>query len=102
MFFNYLELVFKVTKGYKDFTYFSTPDAHITYEKYIAKGMFRPDLMPRCNEKREIRQFFNDLSNKYIDSFKNINMAIYASECFFESKQGQAIKQLRLKVIKKC
>ncbi len=100
LFFEYLEIVFKKTKGYKILTIFSEPNDQITYERYIAKGIFRPEFMPNCWEKTRLRKFFNYLSSKYIKDFTEINIAIYASECFFESKQGSSIKKIRIAKLK--
>ncbi len=95
LFFNYLESVFKITKGYRDFTKFSSPEDKNAYETYLTKGIFRPDLMVACKQKSDIRRFLNLISYKYAHKFKDINVSIYASECFFESKQGGTIRKLR-------
>ena len=95
MFYDYMEKVFKATKGYSDLTGFSTPKSHLSYEKYLAKGIFRPDFMPKCEARTVLRKFLNNLSSNHAQKFSNINVAIYASECFFESKQGKIIKGLK-------
>ena len=97
LFFTYLEKVFKATKGYRELTRFDSEDYGF-FQENISKGIFKVDLMPICFEKRDIIKFFNELSSKYSKLFDNINVSIYASECFFEAKQGKAINKIRLEI----
>jgi hypothetical protein len=97
LFLFYMELCYKVTKGYKDLSKFprdsfksNSQDSY--YKKCITNGQFRPDLMPACNEKRNWYAFFNRLSNKYYKLFKNINAGIYLSQHFFEFKQVETLE----------
>ena len=95
LYLKYMELSFKVTKGYSDQTKFKInkhrqSDIH-QFKKCISQGIFRPDLMPSCTEKAEWWKFFNKLSNRYHDLFKNINAGIYATQYFFEFKQIEAL-----------
>lgn len=95
LFISYMELVFRVSKGYSDHSLFVLRNGKSTYEEYVgylARGMFRPDLMPICPERAAWHDFFNKLSNKHINFFKSINAAIYLSQSFFENKQRSAIR----------
>lgn len=92
---RYTELIFKITRGYTDRTLFPLKDGKSAAQEfidYIAKGIFRTDIMPSCRERAEWREFFGQLSRKHFDLFKSINACIYFSETFFESKQRSAIK----------
>ena len=76
-------------------TSFRTTEQHQGFVSYLAKGMIRPDLMPRCKEKDEWFEFFNRLSSDYYQLFKNINGGIYADYYFFEDKQAAVVGQYR-------
>jgi len=94
LFAKYMELVFKITKGYQERTGFPIKDGisrFKEYREYLSKGIFRPDLMPPCLERAEWRKFFGKLSERHTDLFKSINAGIYASQCFFEFKQRACI-----------
>ena len=82
MFLKHARIAFKVTKRYQDLTSFRTTEQHQGFVSYLAKGMIRPDLMPRCKEKDEWFEFFNRLSSDYYQLFKNINGGIYADYYF--------------------
>lgn len=95
LFRKYMEMVFDVTKGYSDRTRFPIKSGQSTadeYIAYIAKGIFRADLMPSCEARAEWSKFFGQLSIKHGDLFKSINAGIYISQMFFENKQRSAIK----------
>lgn len=100
MFNYYMEHVFIFTDNYRNFTGFSSNDTKNSYEVYLSRGIFHPKFMPRCPEKIRINSFFNQLSNTYSNSFKNITMVLYASEFFFESKQAKTIKELETVEVK--
>jgi len=95
LFMRYMELSYRVTKGYKDLSKFprdkegKSVDSY--YKKCIANGIFRPDLMPTCEEKANWQAFFNKLSGEYYKLFKNINAGIYATQYFFEFKQIESL-----------
>ena len=95
MFIKYNEIVLRETKGFKDFSSFERNENgssnYNSYQQYITKGIFRPDLMPKCTAKNEWFIFFNKLSGKYFELFKDINAGIYLSEKFFEFKQADNI-----------
>lgn len=94
LFSKYMELVFKVTKGYQDRSGFPILDGvsrFKEYRAYLSKGIFRPDLMPACPQRADWRNFFGQLSAGHTDLFKSINAGIYASQCFFEYKQKACI-----------
>jgi hypothetical protein len=95
LFARYMELVFKISKGYSDRVCFPVKDDRSTFDEYLSylsKGIFRPDLMPTCRERAEWNQFFGRLSAKHSELFKSINAGIYMSQVFFERKQRATIQ----------
>lgn len=74
-------------------TKISTKDAFCLY---AARGMFRPDLMPNCPQRRAWIDFFSIMSRSF-PRFKSINAGLYLSERFFIEKQRDAVKMLRVK-----
>ncbi|RYX79979.1 hypothetical protein EON73_05960 [bacterium] len=98
----YTEWVFKVTNGFTDRTSFPVYDGKSTYIQYVncvAKGIFRPDLMPSGKKRLDWLKFFGQLSSKNKDLFKSINAGIYLSQTFFEFKQTSNIKAFLAKAI---
>lgn len=96
LFQHYTEWVFKTTDGFADRTGFTNYEGKSTYQQYInyvAKGIFRPDLMPTGKKRVKWLKFFGQLSNKNKDLFKSINAGIYLSQTFFEFKQTSNIKE---------
>lgn len=93
LFNKYIEIVYKNTNGLRDQSKFKNPHSYKQYCSYLAKGIFRPDLMPSCKEKSEWFGFFNKLSQKYFELFKDINAGIYASQQFFEFKQAESLDE---------
>ncbi|MBG9447291.1 hypothetical protein [Cytobacillus firmus] len=97
LYLEYMELSYKITKGYTDQSKFgfNRQQKSNVYEfkKCISNGIFRPDLMPNCPEKSKWWAFFNKLSNKHNAIFKNINAGIYATQYFFEFKQIEGLKK---------
>lgn len=90
----YCEIVMQETRGLKDLSRFkrtADTDNYKAYIKYIANGYFRPDLMPACEPRKEWFNFFNKLSQNYVNYFSDINAGIYFSELFFEYKQSENI-----------
>ncbi|GKX64048.1 hypothetical protein SOASR032_26170 [Pragia fontium] len=96
LFISYMELVSVLTDNYRKRHLFPRTKRNLpivdSYMSYISKGIFRPDMMPYSNERAEWNKYFNNLSNKYRDYFKNINCGIYLSESFFELKQAKLIE----------
>jgi hypothetical protein len=102
LFTKYLQVSYRTTRQYSDLTKFHSKkegvtgnDIYISFLKYIAKGYFRPDLMPDCTEKSKWFEFFSKLSDKYFEIFKSINGGIYCNQYFFESKQSDNIKKYK-------
>ena len=94
LFLLYTEWVFKTTKGFTDRSGFPIIDGVSTYNQYIqyvAKGIFRPDLMPSGNKRINWLKFFGNLSSQHKDLFKSINGGIYMSQLYFEYKQTSII-----------
>ncbi len=98
LFQKYSEISFEVTRGYTDLTKFIREDDQDSARQFsanLAKGFFRPDLMPSCGPRQHWFAFFNRLSNDYGDCFTNINAGIYLSEVFFEGKQLPLIQKYK-------
>ena len=98
LFKKYFEKVYKETNGFTDLTKFSNTNGENnskSFQNYIMKGYFRPDLMPNCVAKQKWFEFFNRLSNEYSEVFSNINCGIYLSEKFFEGKQTPIINKYK-------
>lgn len=94
LFQNYMEAIFKETKGYSVRTGFQIRDGQSTADEYIAyltKGIFRADLMPSGEARKSWNKFFGLLSARHGDLFKSINAGIYFSQLFFENKQRSII-----------
>lgn len=93
LFQRYAEIVLSVTNGLKDRSKFPIHgiSTYNGYIQYLAKGIFRPDMMPSCKERAEWFNFFHVLSLKHNDYFKAINAGIYMSQLFFEYKQTSNI-----------
>lgn len=99
LFLKYVEISYKATNGYSDLTKFRRTEGKAAYNsffKYITKGIFRPDLMPKCPEATNWRQFFSRLSTEHNNIFKSINAGIYASEYIFEAKHSQLIENYKI------
>jgi len=91
----YFEKVYKETNGFTDLTKFQNSNQSNSFQSYIMKGYFRPDLMPACMAKQKWFKFFNELTAEYVDVFSNINCGIYLSEKFFEGKQIPIISKFK-------
>ncbi len=90
----YCETVMTETKGLKDLSRFKKTedeDSYRSYIHYLSIGYFRPDLMPACEPRKHWFNFFNKLSQNYVDYFSDINAGIYFSQVFFEYKQSDNI-----------
>ena len=95
LFAHYLEIGLKLSKSYSDGTAFPIRDGVSTmgeYLRYLAKGIFRPDLMPKGHQRAEWNNFFGQLSARHSGLFKSISVAVYISQSCFENKQRSAIK----------
>ena len=91
----YVEEVFEETKGYsrrESFPLEKGSSVADTYLAYLQKGIFRADLMPFGSLRADWVKFFNRLSNKHDDLFREISGCIYQSEIFFEAKQRSYIR----------
>jgi len=96
LFQHYTEWVFKNTVAFTDRTSFPLCKGKSTYQQYInyvAKGIFRPDLMPAGEKRANWWKFFGQLSGKNKDLFESINAGIYFSQTFFEFKQTSNINE---------
>jgi len=91
----HMELGLRRSKGYSNRASFPLRHGQTTQEEYIqyiSKGIFRPEIMPNCPERAQLRNFFGLLSNKHTNLFGSISAAIYVSQACFESKQRSAVK----------
>lgn len=95
LFVNYMELVLKKSKGYSDRSAFPLREGQSTqeeYTRYLARGIFRPDLMSTGPERADWQNFFGRLSRVHSKLFRSISAAIYISQTCFEAKQRSAIR----------
>lgn len=89
------EKVNEITNGYSDlsgFTWYRGDRCDKIFKNNLAKGYINPYFMPKCRYKSEWLDFFNLLSNKYFQTFRNINGCVYSSEYFFNFKQQASVK----------
>lgn len=95
LFLKFLEESNIATRGYFDLSRFERLDGHDTSTAFmtnLARGFFRPDLMPQCLLKKTWFDFFQKISQKHLKLFKSINAGIYTSLNCFEAKQLENIK----------
>jgi hypothetical protein len=91
----YAQEVYWLTHRYSDLSKFPRNEGLSTaqpFRNYLSSGYFRPDLMPNCQLKTDWLGFFNKLSNKHVDLFRNINAGVYLSEGFFEMKNASLVE----------
>lgn len=96
LFMHYVERAFTISEGYRRYELFpkSKSDGKPTvnyFKECLAKGVFRPDLMPYCPERAEWMTFFSKLSSCHREFCSGMSAALYASSVFFEWKQKSAI-----------
>lgn len=96
-FLRYMENVLLESDGYQPvkFPRRNGTSTRNDFVNYIAKGMFRPDLMPTGAHKQEIINFGRKLSRKFKNLASDVSIAIYASENAFLYKQKRAIELVR-------
>ena len=92
LFSRYQGIVLNITDGYKDLSKFKESNYLRQYQKYLAKGIFRPDLMPSCTQRADWFSFFGNLEVKHRQLFKSISANVCLSQCAFEWKQQSAIR----------
>ena len=98
LFQEYSQQVYWLTNRYSDGTKFRRVEGVSvvrSFRDYLSSGMFRPDLMPECPLRTDWFSFFNKLSNKHADLFRNINAGIYLSEGFFEMKNSAIVQEYK-------
>ncbi|HKV93025.1 MAG TPA: hypothetical protein VJW20_10790 [Candidatus Angelobacter sp.] len=98
LFQEYSQTIYWMTQRYTDQTKFPRKEGVSVaqdFRLYLGSGLFRPDLMPECTLKANWLSFFNRLSTKHTDVFRNINAAIYLSEGFFEMKNASIVEAYR-------
>lgn len=93
LFAKYSEKAFEITKGYRDLTKFprsrKISDVPGFFQKNLARGWFRPDLMPYCDERSDWFSYFQTLTKQFNASFNDINCGVYMSPVFFEQSLVQ-------------
>jgi hypothetical protein len=92
---RYLDAVIVSTDQYRDLSGFPRINGNPNYAsfaKYLAKGMFRPDMMPVCDERRHWNEFFGTLSQDYAGSFLAVSAGLYLSDKAFELKQSAVLR----------
>jgi hypothetical protein len=90
-----LKEVYIKTSDYENLADFPRKENISLYQEYlinVARGFFRPDLMPNCKFKSEWFDFFRKLSSKYNSNFESINCGVYSSLFFFQMKQSNNIQ----------
>ncbi|MCM2549654.1 hypothetical protein [Burkholderia glumae] len=95
LFLKYLEIAAEVTDQFTDRTKFKDHDEFRQFTGYLKKGILIPERMPICQEKLDWTQFFNNLSQNYIDLFDNVNCWIYSTQKIFELKFSKTIELIR-------
>lgn len=96
LFNKFSEIAHDTTKGYTDLSVFPFYKGQRTDKQFIqgiSRGYINPFFMPNSTFKNTWLDFFNQISNKYFELFKNINGGVYASEYFFEYKQIECIEK---------
>jgi hypothetical protein len=96
LFQQYSEETYWMTRRYSDLSRFPRQGGISVaqdFRNYLGSGNFRPDLMPESATKTSWFGFFNRLSNKHTDLFRDINAGIYLSERFFEMKNASLIEE---------
>ena len=96
---RYLGEVIAVTKQYRQRTGFQRGEnnCYDSFVAYLAKGIFRPDLMPYCETRKKWLEFFGKMSVKYQSQFKSVSAAIYLSDQAFRMKQSSVIMEFGTK-----
>lgn len=100
---RYVGEVITVTKQYRELMGFQRNGVHgsgssyNSFVSYLAKGIFRPDLMPYCDARTRWLKFFGSLSVKHQDIFSGISAAIYLSDHAFQLKQSGPIRDFGMK-----
>lgn len=95
LFTRYLNIGLAETNSYSDRAKFPRRNGASTfdeYSSYLARGIFRPDLMPICAQRANWRDFFSLLSDRHLCLFGSISAAVYVSELCFEYKQRSVIR----------
>jgi hypothetical protein len=98
LFQEYSQSVYWITERYRDLSKFKRIDGvsvDQSFRLYLSSGYFRPDYMPEGQLKANWFGFFNRLSNKHANLFRNINAGIYLSEAFLEMKNAAIVEAYR-------
>lgn len=100
LFQKYSELCYWVTDRYSNLTKFPHPkkdgvDVPGQFREFLSTGYLRPDLMPYCEHRERWFNFFDQISNKHSDLFKNINGGVFLSETFLEMRNTNLISAYR-------
>lgn len=66
-------------------------DVPTQFRELLSTGYFRPDLMPYCSHREQWFKFFDQISNKHTDLFKNINGGVFLSEALLEMRNTNLV-----------
>jgi hypothetical protein len=93
---RYIEAILSQTKNHRDRTLFPRDEkgnsSFESYKVYAARGMLRPDLMPRIPERAAWLSFFNTTTKAFRSRFKSVSAAVYLSDAVFAMKQTDALQ----------
>jgi hypothetical protein len=90
-----LEDVVKTTRAYTDQTSFVHPDHPEQFQESAARGIIRPDLLPRCQTRTDWLTLGNQISQAAAAMAKSASFAVYLSEPLFVGKQQSALNVVR-------
>jgi hypothetical protein len=100
LFQKYSEISYWLTERYTNLVKFPPPkkeglDVPAQFREYLSTGYFRPDYMPYCEPREKWFSFFNQISNKHADLFKNINGGVFLSEALLEMRNTNLVKEFQ-------
>jgi len=92
-------LVQQKTMDFQDLTKFPVlsgiPDVPQLYKDNYCKGFIHVFMLPACDEKRKIRDYFTALSKTHHDKFTDINASFYSTLQCFEKKQAHLVRMVK-------
>lgn len=96
---RYVGEVIVATNQYRDRRGFARKHGAVgsTYDSFVeclAKGIFRPDMMPYCDARKSWMEFFRKLSLDHSSVFSKISAGIYLSDVAFRLKQSNVFADM--------
>lgn len=98
LFQKYIELCYWITERYRNQVKFPRKRGVSTADEFrqnLSEGYFRPDLMPQSEHKDKWFAFFDQLTNKHVDLFDNINAGIFLSDGLLEMRNTNLAAEYR-------